>query len=75
MIDGDGELWLIDWDEVIRAPKERDLMFVVGGISTSLIQPHETEWFFEGYGETDGRSAGALLLPVRVGGAGHRLVR
>ena len=27
-------------------------MFVVGGISTSLIQPHETEWFFEGYGET-----------------------
>ena len=52
MIDGDGELWLIDWDEVIRAPKERDLMFVVGGISTSLIQPHETEWFFEGYGET-----------------------
>ena len=52
MIDGDGELWLIDWDEVIRAPKERDLMFVVGGISTSLIQPHEKEWFFEGYGET-----------------------
>ena len=52
MIDVDGELWLIDWDEVVRAPKERDLMFVVGGISTSLIQPHETEWFFEGYGET-----------------------
>lgn len=52
MIDRDGELWLIDWDEVVRAPKERDLMFVVGGISASLIRPHETEWFFEGYGET-----------------------
>jgi len=52
MIDGDGELWLIDWDEVIRAPKERDLMFVVGGIGPGLIDPHETAWFFEGYGDT-----------------------
>jgi len=52
MIDGEGELWLVDWDEVIRAPKERDLMFVVGGIGAGLIEPHETAWFFEGYGET-----------------------
>lgn len=52
MIDGDGELWLIDWDEVIRAPQERDLMFVVGGIGAGLIDPHETAWFFEGYGDT-----------------------
>jgi spectinomycin phosphotransferase len=51
MIDGDGELWLIDWDEVMWAPKERDLMFVVGGIGPGLIDPHETVWFFEGYGD------------------------
>ena len=53
MIDGDGELWLIDWDEVVRAPKERDLMFVIGGIDASLIDPRETGWFFDGYGETE----------------------
>jgi spectinomycin phosphotransferase len=52
MVDGDGELWLIDWDDVVLAPKERDLMFVVGGIGAGLIAPHETAWFFEGYGET-----------------------
>jgi spectinomycin phosphotransferase len=51
MIDRDGELWIVDWDGVIRAPKERDLMFFVGGIDESLIEPHETEWFFEGYGD------------------------
>jgi spectinomycin phosphotransferase len=51
MIDRDGELWVIDWDDVIRAPKERDLMFFVGGIGAGLVEPHETEWFFEGYGD------------------------
>jgi spectinomycin phosphotransferase len=51
MIDRDGELWLVDWDEVIQAPKERDLMFFIDGIGADLIKPHETEWFFEGYGE------------------------
>jgi spectinomycin phosphotransferase len=51
MIDRDGELWVVDWDGVVRAPKERDLMFLVGGIDARLIEPHETEWFFEGYGD------------------------
>lgn len=51
MIDLDGELWIVDWDEVIRAPKERDLMFFVGGIDARLVEPHETESFFEGYGD------------------------
>jgi len=52
MIDDGGELWVIDWDEVIRAPKERDLMFVIGGIGAGLIEQHETAWFLEGYGDT-----------------------
>lgn len=51
MIDRDGELWVIDWDEPTHAPKERDLMFVVGGIHTSLVDARETAWFFEGYGD------------------------
>ena len=51
MIDRDGGLWVIDWDEPTHAPKERDLMFVVGGIHTGLVKPHETAWFLEGYGD------------------------
>jgi spectinomycin phosphotransferase len=59
LIEADGGLWLVDWDEVILAPKERDLMFVVGGIGAGLVEPHETEGFFEGYGDT---SVDALAL-------------
>jgi spectinomycin phosphotransferase len=50
LIDGDGGLWVIDWDSVTLAPKERDLMFVVGGIGAGLVAPHETAWFLEAYG-------------------------
>jgi len=52
LIDAAGELWVVDWDGAVLAPKERDLMFVVGGISARLVTPRTTEEFFEGYGET-----------------------
>jgi spectinomycin phosphotransferase len=51
VIDRDGELWVVVWDEVIHAPKERDLMFFVDGIGAGLVEPHETAWFFESYGD------------------------
>lgn len=53
LIDHDNQFWLIDWDEVRLALKERDLMFLIGGISRDLIQPHETACFLEGYGDTE----------------------
>ena len=52
IVDRDGELWVVDWDEPAHAPKERDLMFVVGGIHTSFVEPRETAWFLEGYGDS-----------------------
>jgi spectinomycin phosphotransferase len=51
LVDTAGQLWLVDWDETILALKERDLMFVVGGIGSGLVSPRETACFLEGYGD------------------------
>jgi spectinomycin phosphotransferase len=51
LLDTAGQLWLVDWDETILALKERDLMFVVGGIGSGLVSPRETACFLEGYGD------------------------
>ena len=54
IIDPNGALWIIDWDDIVLAPKERDLMFAVdGGISTKLVDPNATARFLEGYGDVD----------------------
>lgn len=53
MIDTADRFWIVDWDETILAPKERDLMFVVGGIARDLVRPREEAWFFAGYGATE----------------------
>lgn len=50
MLDGADRLWIVDWDETVLAPRERDLMFVVGGISAQLVGAREEAWFFDGYG-------------------------
>lgn len=36
-------MWIVDWDEVILAPKECDLMFVVGGIGRGSVLA-SVEW-------------------------------
>ncbi len=51
-LDERGRMWIVDWDETALAPKERDLMFVVGGIHADLVGPREEALFFEGYGPT-----------------------
>ena len=52
LLDEAQRLWLVDWDETVLAPQERDLMFVVGGIGRDLVGPEETSCFFQGYGKT-----------------------
>jgi spectinomycin phosphotransferase len=47
LVDGGGQLWIVDWDEAVLAPPERDLMFVVGGIGHGLVGPSDTKHFFE----------------------------
>jgi spectinomycin phosphotransferase len=39
-----GQVFVIDWDEVMLAPKERDFLFV---------RPPHAEAFFQGYGQAE----------------------
>lgn len=51
LVDIDQQFWLVDWDETMLALKERDLMFVIGGIGAGLVGPHESACFLQGYGD------------------------
>lgn len=54
MIGDDDRVWLIDWDDAVLAPRERDLMFVLGGVlAFAPVTPEEQSWFFAGYGAAD----------------------
>lgn len=44
MIDFAGNIHFVDWDQPLFAPKERDLMFVMGD---------QQDLFFQGYGQTE----------------------
>lgn len=46
-------IYIVDWDGPIMAPKERDLMFIGGGVANVWNQPHEEDLFYKGYGKTE----------------------
>ena len=49
----ENKFFIVDWDNPILAPKERDLMFVGGGQMSNWRSPFEEErQFYKGYGET-----------------------
>jgi len=52
LIGTDGSIYIVDWDDPIMAPKERDLMFIGGGVANVWNNLHEEEFFYKGYGET-----------------------
>ena len=54
LIDNDDVFYIIDWDDPILAPKERDLMFIGGaqGFIGHTAQEEET-LFYRGYGQTE----------------------
>lgn len=50
LIDKSNALYLVDWDALVLAPKERDLMFIGAGIWESGRTPSEEEsLFYQGY--------------------------
>ena len=53
LIDNNYNLYIIDWDNPILAPKERDLMFIGGSQGFIGHTPQEEETlFYQGYGQT-----------------------
>ena len=44
-------LYIVDWDDVLLAPKESDLMFIGGGIDEIWKTERERAVFYQGYGE------------------------
>jgi spectinomycin phosphotransferase len=46
------DLHIVDWDNPLLAPKERDLMFVGGGIDNIWQSERDESVFYEGYGNT-----------------------
>jgi spectinomycin phosphotransferase len=53
LIGTNGAFYIVDWDEPILAPKERDLMYIGGGLLASGITPQEEETlFYRNYGQT-----------------------
>lgn len=54
LADKQGALYLVDWDTLIFAPKERDLMFMGAGIwDSGRTSAEEAFLFYQGYGQTE----------------------
>ena len=45
--------YIVDWDAPLLAPKERDLMFIGGGIDDIWKSKQDESIFYESYGKTD----------------------
>lgn len=50
LVQASGDFVVVDWDEALMAPRERDLMFVRGGVGGI---DNDLSGFFEGYGDVD----------------------
>lgn len=53
LIENNNTIYIVDWDEPIMAPKERDLMFIGGGVGNVWNKPSEVKLFYQGYGKTE----------------------
>ncbi|MBA3537322.1 MAG: aminoglycoside phosphotransferase family protein [Tatlockia sp.] len=49
----DDSIYIVDWDAPILAPKERDLMFIGGGVANVWNKAHEEALFYKGYGQIE----------------------
>jgi spectinomycin phosphotransferase len=53
-VDKENALYIVDWDTLIFAPVERDLMFIGAGIwDSGLTAAEEESLFYQGYGKAE----------------------
>ena len=57
LIDAKDDLYIVDWDTAMLAPKERDLMFVGGGVGGTWNKAKDEASFYQGYGQTETEQA------------------
>jgi spectinomycin phosphotransferase len=51
LLEANDSFYIVDWDTLIYAPKERDLMFIGGGLHGNGHTPQqEASLFYQGYG-------------------------
>jgi spectinomycin phosphotransferase len=50
LVSADGRLFIVDWDDAMLAPKERDLVFIDGGVGEAADWTPEAALFYQGYG-------------------------
>lgn len=53
IIDKKGSLFIVDWDTLVFAPKERDLMFIGAGLGENWCMQNEEKFFYQGYSQTN----------------------
>jgi len=53
LIDANDALYIVDWDAPILGPKERDLMFIGGGVGGVWNSEREETLFYRGYGPVE----------------------
>ena len=53
LLSDDDKIYIVDWDETVLAPKERDLLFVIESIFNDTSDGRWEGLFFEGYGKTE----------------------
>lgn len=53
LIEKDKSFYIVDWDEALLAPKERDLMFIGGGVGNTWNTFKDEQLFYKGYGQVD----------------------
>jgi spectinomycin phosphotransferase len=50
LVGADGAVHIVDWDAPRLAPRERDLMFIGGGVGGTWNEAAEVDAFYRGYG-------------------------